>query len=192
MTPRKGLTQKPCEGCRQVRFREIGRVCAECQALLREAKAARDAQATTAADQGLLVRYPPSYDHYLRSYYHQAYSSIGAMGAARERVSNAVARLARVIGRPALGRAYYGPQLFQGRDPETGALIQEYEGSAKMCLYTQAEIDALIELDTALRLWPSYVYAHGYKQGSDLLNQMAQGKITTDMFDAEIKRTHRE
>lgn len=182
----RGWTKTPCHGCGEPDH-EIGKVCQDCQRLLDEAKATRERQAKE-EEYGVYLH--SDVPHWNPSYYDCPSGASRALMLARSTLQEAITSLALAVSEPATGKHYAG---------STPALLERwstnrYSGynSMSQCIPLRMRVkvrEAIAVLDTAVREVQRLAYVVGEQDGTNLLKQLAEGKLGQAEFN-EKRRGH--
>lgn len=169
----RSKVKKPCAGCGETpRYgREIDKVCADCEKLIKEAA---DARAKAAKKGGSLVKLPRYFPSYSASYERARFWS-GSDGIAKH-FKAAVEALAKASSSP---HAADPVILFRGEECDySGALFEMGEEA----------VAALRLLDEKIKEAISEALAAGYQAGQNLLANIASGEITIkELNESTIK-----
>jgi hypothetical protein len=177
-------TRKPCHGCGQEVWRAATEVCDECKALLRAGRGVTQ-EDQVQASKGPLFRLTEEWPGF--------YIPSGEPGDGR-RLRKAFEVLARTALRAVRSKKQpYGEGVESL--PPTGDLVHyfsTYDPKASLWTGTRRLADAIVELDIQVRKALELSRTIGEKDGSNLLMQIAQGKLSVnDLTDASIEAGRR-
>jgi hypothetical protein len=173
-------TFKPCHGCGEEGYRAVDEVCKKCRGLLRAARAIQQDEEAK-AEAGKLYRlthewpafYIPSNDPETGLQLRQAF----------ERLAHSVLRPVRSKKDP------YDPDVLEL--PPKGDLVNyfsTFDPKATVWTGTARTARALVNLDSQVRKALSLSREIGEQEGSNLLMQIAQGKISVnELTEASIE-----
>lgn len=175
-------TSKPCPGCgRENTHRPVDGVCSECEALLREALAARERAAAQTERQRYRV---PGADHAFPAY-RVSGTTLGTEGAiadqARRRITLALAQLTLAAGPlHTEHRSNQEPVVFT----REGA-VRDWMGygEARVLDLAVPLAAALDALDQAIAQAMQASYMQGFATGRNLLLALSEGQVTADEFE---------
>lgn len=174
--PKRGMTQKPCPGCGEAGWRGTNEVCSDCLGLMADGKKWREAIAKKEAE-GESEVYSLPYKFRIN------YFEVREHGrAASVRLGAAMAQVAKLVSEPCAWQ--YGRSVARLLITNPGRASDSDLESFRI---NPAMAAALQELDQAIRSALNETAATSEKKGSNLLLQLAAGKITADEInDASI------
>ena len=170
---RRSMVKKPCAGCGETpRYgREIDKVCADCERLIREATEAREKAAKKGGSLVRLPRYFPSYSvSHERARYWSGHDGIaGPFKAVVE----------------ALAKASSSPHA---KDPVILLQGEECNYSGDLFEMSKEAVEAIRLLDKRIKEAISEALAAGYEAGQNLLASLASGELSIkELNDSTIK-----
>lgn len=167
-------TRKPCPGCKEVsQRRKTDEVCWQCQALLKEAIAARRAQETDKLRE--VVQLPCSY-------YSLPY--IAHLTTA-ETIQKTFKSIAEIIAEPA-------PHLYRHDAPRLVKDLKDSYGKEQTHLMPKGAMKLFGDLYSAILSATDEAYAEGLSDGSNLLLELSKGKVSVEDFNERVSRHDRK
>lgn len=173
-------TKKPCHGCGQAAWRNVDEVCSDCKDILRVGRAVK-LKSGVGVEKGKMFR--------LTKDWPTIYAPTGDPDTTKN-LKKAFEELARASLKPVLsGKKPYDKDVAEL--PPSGGLVtyfSTFDEAATVWTGTKRVVDAISKLDLSLRKALLVVHKDGERKGSDLLMQLASGKISiSELTEATIE-----
>lgn len=178
-------TYHPCHGCGKTVRRPVEKVCAECEAILRSGRAQKESD-DRKSDKGRIFR--------LTREWPMIYAPTGNPDTTKN-LLRAFETLSRACLKPSKSKITPYDKDVAELPPKGGIVtyFSTFDPDATLWAGTQRVADAITKLDLAVRRTIQEVYKAGEESGSNMLMQLAGGKVSiAELTDAQIEAGRRK
>lgn len=172
---KSSYTRKPCEGCGEEDYREVGRVCRSCETLLNEAREARERQKRQ--EEKVCAIW------HTRNYALPSYYGKGIDSKISSELRDSLYWLVGHLVEPVLQGGWSKDPIRLVRYPnsERGDWMQQ------VLIHPEAAL-AVQGLDAAIRSVIQSQYERGFQDGNQLAVGLASGAVSMDQFNEAVTR----